>query len=514
MNTQSYFGTDIAATESSPQVYEFRMPLRLGSRNNVSFTLVNDLRSDDNAGGEWRRRKPFWLAKQNNPQPLPDLYAPQIFLDWIEIEGPVFDTWPPKSHSTIFFKGNGAKEDLSYAREIVEKFLPRAYRRPVAAEDIDPIFNLVAGQMESGESFTTAIKTGIQAILCSPDFLYIVEDQKGELSSHQLATRLSYLLWSSVPDAELTALADSEKINDPAVLTAQVKRMLADPKAERFVDQFAGQWLQLSRVGQFKPDPKLFPEWSKTLETAMAEETKAFFREILQNDLNVLNFLDSDWAMLNETVARFYGIPGIVGNDFRNVPLKPEYHRGGVLTQGSILSLTSDGTRTRPVHRGVWVMESIFAKTPQPPPPNVPEIEPNVPGSAQLSVRERLSKHSDLLSCASCHKKIDPLGLAFEGYDAIGQWRSTDAGKPVDATGELPGGREFANAQEFKELLMKDEDQFLKALCHKIFIYGLGREIEFSDREDLAALQKSLEENPTLSNLIATLVVSEPFRTK
>ena len=531
-NSSSYFAVDVTATADAPQIYEFRLPLKArfvpwanSSRTNIGIS--NDTRI--NGGGEWRRRKPEWIARHKEKNPLPDLYAPQVFIDWLEIEGPLNETWPPASHRSVFFKGPGAVEDMSYAREIIEKFLPSSFRRPVTAEDIDPILSLVKQRLDSGEPFVSAIKTGLQAILCSPDFLYLAEDTKRDLTDHQLASRLSYFLWSSMPDDELLRLANAKTLRNPTALTAQVKRMLADPKSERFVDRFGGQWLQLDRVGQFKPDPKLFPAWSDIVQQSAIGETKAFFREVLRHDLSVLSFLDSDWTMLNETMSRFYGIGSIKGDAFQKVALTPEHHRGGVMTHASILSLTGDGTRTRPVHRGVWVMESILAQSPQPPPPDVPEIEPNVPGSARLSVRERLAKHSSLESCAACHAKIDPLGFAFENYNAIGQWRVAETEDvalaslkntavppppPVSAAGVLPRGRKFANAAEFKKILLDDREKFFRALTEKMFIYALGRELELSDREDVNKLRDSLKKQPTLANLITRVVLSEPFRTK
>lgn len=298
--------------------------------------------------------------------------------------------------------------------------------------------------------------------------------------------------------------------------------MVADPRAHAFMDSFPRQWLQLRRVGMFAPDRKLYPDYDDYLEKSMVNETTAFFREVMEHGLGLREFLDSDWTMLNERLAEHYGIAGVAGEAMRRVALKPEDHRGGLLTQAAILSLTSDGTRHRPVHRGKWILESIIGRAPPPPPANVPAIKVSAPNQPKASLRAKLEAHREDAGCASCHRKIDPLGLAFDNYDAIGHWRTVEAVRDgagadpaIDASGELPDGRTFSDAAGLKQLLVADLDKFAAAFSEKLATYALRRAMTFSDRKALAAISaQSKGQGYQLADLIENLVLSDLFRAR
>jgi hypothetical protein len=302
----------------------------------------------------------------------------------------------------------------------------------------------VQEELDHAQSFHDAIRAGVTAVLTSPNFLYLHEPGGTEartLSDFELASRLSYFLWSSMPDEALVELARQQKLRDPQVLLSQVDRMLADPKSEALVQAFAAQWLRTGQYRTFRPDERLYREYTDELGAAMVEQSLGFFREILKHDLSMLNFLDSDWTMLNERLARFYGIDGVSGNDFRRVPLGAGSHRGGLLGQAGVAMFGSDGNRTKPVSRGVYVREVLFNNPPDPPPPNVGEIEPNIRGK-NLTVRERLLAHQEIESCAACHRTIDPYGLALENFNVIGQWREAQDGDVPPSMS--PGGSPMA----------------------------------------------------------------------
>jgi hypothetical protein len=323
-----------------------------------------------------------------------------------------------------------------------------------------------------------------------------------------------------MPDERLFNLARSNRLHEPDVLRGEVARMLSDARAERFTSGFPRQWLQLKRVGMFQPDKKLYPDYDPHLEKSMVAEGVEFFREVLAKNLTLQEFIDSDWTMLNARLAEHYGITGVEGDAFRRVALQPDDHRGGLLTQAGILSLTSDGQRHRPVHRGKWVLESIFNRPPPPPPANVKPIETTPAGQPKATLRMKLDAHKSDASCAACHLKIDPLGLAFDNYDAIGRWRTEElvrdgegSNPKVDASGVLPDGRKFADAVEFKHLLAADTDKFAKAFIEKLATYALRRSLTFDDRRDLSALVSQTKPGGyRLRDIVEELVTSDLFQ--
>jgi PAS domain-containing protein len=338
----------------------------------------------------------------------------------------------------------------------------------------------------------------MQGVLSSRHFIYLVEGEpevREQVNDWELASRLSYFLWSSMPDAALFEAARSGALRGEG-LGDEVDRMLADGKANRFVDDFARQWLQLHRVGMFPPDKKLYPKYDAWLEASMAAEPIEFFRELLAKNLPIDAFIDSDWTVANARLCDFYGLPEPQGQGFQRVSLRPEDHRGGLLTMGAVLGLSSDGTRHRPVHRGVWVSEAIFGKTPPPPPANVPAIEPTPPESPKATIRQKLEAHRSDANCAACHEKIDPLGIAWDNYDAIGQWRTKETvasgsgeDPTIDPSGVLPDGRRFGDSVEFKRLLLEDRDEVARGLIEHLCTYALRRVLTVDDTDDLKKIE-------------------------
>jgi hypothetical protein len=409
----------------------------------------------------------------------------------------------------------------------LERLARRAFRRPVTAAEVEGFVDIVRAEFGAGEKFHDAVKTGMLAVLCSKSFLFITEGDefhnRNTLNDWEIACRLSYLLWSTMPDDELFALAEAGKLQDPAELSRQVNRLLADPRASRFSDSFARQWLHLQKVGRFPPDKKLYPEYHETLERSMVSETKAFFHEVLHGGLTLREFLHSDWSMWNTHLADFYGFRSSLesGDAMRRVTLPADSRRGGLLTQAAILSLTSDGTRHRPVHRGVWLSEAIFGKVPPPPPANVDPIAPNPVDAPKATLRMKLEAHIHDPHCAACHARMDPLGLAFENYDAIGRWRTHErtegAGDdpPVNPAGRLADGRAYQTPEEFKKLLLEDVDTFNQAFVEKLATYALRRSMTFDDREALKAVAAaSKAKDYRLRDLLEALVCSNLFKTR
>lgn len=451
---------------------------------------------------------------------------PALYLDWIEIEGPLYEQWPPKSHETIFPEGSDISPSQDNLEEIFSSLLPRAWRRPVADEEVMPYVDFVLGELVAGRTLEQAVRAGLAAVLTSPHFLYIYEPSEAEsprdLSHWEIASRLSYLLWSSMPDEELFNLAKAGRLRDPQVLEAQVDRMLADEKVSGFVNGFGAQWLRTGTFRSFEPDARQYKTYDRDLGAAMVGETLAFFREILREDLDLRNFIDSDFTMANERLAEHYGLEGVKGETFQRVSLPAELHRGGLLGQAGVLMAGSDGDRTKPVSRGVYVLEVLFNDPPNPPPPNAGEIEPNIEGE-NLSVRDRLIQHQQIETCAACHRGIDPYGLALENYDVIGSWRTHQNGEGINprkapeilASGKLPNGQEFSTPAEFKALLLAQDERFFQGITEKILVYALGRPHLPTDHSLVESISTKLkDETPTFRTLLKELVTSEQFLEK
>ena len=400
-------------------------------------------------------------------------------------------------------------------RLVLEKFLPRAYRRPVAPEEIDRLMEFARFSLaQEGESFIRPKSTyaPLRAALSSPYFLYRIEHDppKGiaAINEFELASRLSYFLWSSMPDDELFSLAQTNQLR--AHQEEQVRRMLKDRKARALTENFAEQWLHLGGLKKAAPDPKLFPEFDEKLRQDMREETRRFVTRIIEEDRSIMEFLHADYTFLNERLAKHYGVPAVSGDEFRLVQWDKK-QRGGLLTHASILTLSSPPTRTSPVKRGVWVLETLFNDPPSPPPAEVPPLEE----SAALtgSVRQVLEKHRQNAQCAGCHSKIDPYGLALENYNAIGVWRTKEGGRDIDGSGTLPDGAAFKNVEEFRALLNSRQAQFRQALVEKLLIYAQGRGLEFADERAVAEICSNAERRgDRFSGVVLAIVESELFQ--
>lgn len=523
------FERDVEAPEDRPTALEFRAHLPAGTHNVRIMNAVPGPNPEDrrsrssevpNAFTGLRTRVP-WQMKLTDDDGKP--IVPFLLLDSIEWDGPVHESWPTPAYRQVFFGGAAATKDAAYARQILARFGERAWRRPLSAAELDRLVRLVEKAQTIGAPFEEAIKTAILVVLNSKSFLYLEEGDAAapapRLTDWQLAARLSYFLWSSMPDQRLFDLARKGTLSQPEVRRAEVRRMLADPKAAAFADSFPRQWLQLRKVGMFAPDKTLYPEYDEYLEKSMVAETTGFFREVLTRDADLRQFLDSDWTVLNERLATHYGITGVSGEAMRRVPLRPEHHRGGLLTHASVLSLTSDGTRHRPVHRGVWVLESIIGKPPPPPPANVPALATPTAAARKTTVREKLERHRADANCAGCHRRIDPLGLAFDNYDAIGRWRAVEtvregagADPQLDPSGELPDGRTFAGAADLKRLMRADADPFAVAFTEKLATYALRRGVTFGDRAELKRLvDQSKAGGYKLATLVESFVAGDLF---
>ncbi len=464
--------------------------------------------------------------------------GPGLAIDWVEVEGPLeYQVWPPASRRQLLGDLDLDKGTLDDARRVLLSFATRAFRRPLREADIAAYLSLVQTRLDEGVKFMDALRVGLKAVLVSPRFL-MLDEQPGRLDPYALATRLSYFLWSTMPDPSLLEAATRNELREPAQLKAQVDRMLDHPKAKGFTENFTGQWLGLRQIEFTTPDARLYPEFDEFLQISMVNETHAFFNELIRHDLSVLNFVDSDFALLNERLARHYGISGVTGSDIRKVPLQKEWHRGGVMTHGSVLKVTANGTTTSPILRGVWIADRILGRPIPPPPPNVPAVEPDIRGAK--SIREQLAKHREQGACARCHTRIDPLGFALENYDVVGGWREryrispergqkadyitisvsqrdlrVALGSVVDAGDELADGRKFAGLDELKQHLLSDPDQIARGLTEKLLIYATGNPLVFTDTavvDDM--LSKARSKQYGLRSLIHELVQSEVFRSK
>lgn len=405
------------------------------------------------------------------------------------------------------------------AMRAIRYMTPRAYRRPAAREEIDKIAGFYQLARESGDSFEAGIELAVQALLVSPHFLFRAEEEKAPdnpdreyyVNNYEFASRLSYFLWSSMPDDELLACAQDGTIWNPRTLRAQVRRMLRDPRARALAENFGGQWLETRNLALADPDPDLFPEFTEELRLAMAEETTLFFDSIVTEDRSVLDFIGADYTFVNGPLAAHYGLDGIAGPAFQRVEVDPAV-RGGILGQASILTLTSHPTRTSPVLRGVWILEKVLAAPTPDPPPGIPPLDA-APAEAGASLREKLEAHRADPSCASCHDRIDPLGFGLENYSPIGAWRAEESGRPVDNTGILPDGQEFAGPGELKKVLLAKKDDFTRALAENMLTYALGRGLEAYDRPAVESIVETVaQQDYRFSALVYEIVRSLPFK--
>jgi hypothetical protein len=447
----------------------------------------------------------------------------------IEIIGPYGHDAAPSAESrariyTCSHPAGAPAHGAACRKPIVTSLANRAFRRPVKAVEVARFVDLAARVEAETGSFEEGIASAIQAILVSPDFLFRVE--RGEprlvsargvpvgirLTQHELATRLSYFLWATMPDAKLRAAADRGTLRRPAVLAAQVKRMLADPRSATLGEHFAGQWLQVRALESAAPDREKFPDFDHYLRTSMRRETELFVAAIVREDRSILDFLDGRFTYLNERLARHYGIAGVAGTEFRRVALPADGVRGGVITQASVLTVSSYATRTSPVLRGRWILDNILAAPPPEPPPDIPNLDDKGVGTA-TTVRAQLEQHRADPSCASCHKRLDPLGFGLENFDAIGAWRSSEGSLPIDASGTLPDGRSFTGPKELRAILASEKEAFTRAITGKLMTYALGRGLERSDRRAVKGIAERVgAEGYRFSSLVLQIVDSQAFQ--
>jgi hypothetical protein len=523
---------DVTAPEDKPQVYEFEVFLEMPATLGMCVVATDVV--DRRAGAAYRNAltsRGAYIFTHSSETLLLNPNAPQMFddkgngifstvlIDWMEWEGPM-ESQQEKARRDGILPPADATPEIVAAH--LQTFAERAWRRPVKQEELTDYLQSYQAERSAGEPLAAAYRVALQGVLTSRHFIYMVEGEptaREQLSPHELATRLSYFLWSSMPDEALTAAAKAGTLPKVALET-EVARMMADSKTSRFVDDFARQWLQLNRLGMFPPDKKLYPAYDPWLETSMRGEVVEYFRELFSKNLSLDSLIESDWTMANARLADFYGLPEPTAPGFQRVSFRPEHHRGGILTMGAVLGLTSDGTRQRPVHRGVWLSEAILGKTPPSPPANVPAIEPNPPTSPKATLRDKLEAHRNDANCAACHAKIDPLGLAWDNYDAIGQWRTHEkiaAGVGDDPlanpSGVLPDGRKFKDAAEFKRLLIADRDKIARAFIDHLCTYALRRALSFDDQPHLQAIQTEAKKTGyKVKDVVHAVATSELLR--
>ena len=458
-----------------------------------------------------------------------------------KVEGPILDSWPPKSTqqflqriSTDSFdrsKHDSAGNTLQQVTEILKQFAPRAFRRPIADGELQRFVDLARPAIEDDRDFADVLRVPLRSMLSSPQFL-LFGGEAGELDDYALANRLSYFFWKSMPDQRLFALAAEGKLREPEVLAGQVDRMLADEKSERFVQDFLGQWLRLNKVNATTPDDGLFPEYDELLASAIPQEPVRFFTELINENLSLTNLIDSDFTFVNRRLAELYGIPDVKGQEFRRVELPDGSPRGGVLTQAAILKTTANGTVTSPVMRGNFVLTNFLGTPPASPPPAVGSIEPDTRG--QTTIREILAAHRDIETCNKCHREIDPPGFALESFNPIGGHRTHyrvsggelkfgdftvpapyKQGLAVDASGVTADGKEFAGITEFKQHLLDQKDQVARNFVSQLLVYSTGAEIQFADREEIETiLERTRKDDYRIKDLIHEVAQSKLFRNK
>lgn len=491
----------VSGTREEPQDFEVRAQLTRGQQK-ISANFLNDYYQKD-------------VADRN------------LGVESITIAGPLDEASSvrPAAWKTIFEVGAAIADENERAQAILGAFAARAYRRPATPEQVSSLVKLYAAQRSEGAGFEPAIRTALAATLVSPHFLFrsvntntptakLGPDDRYTLDGYELASRLSYFLWSSAPDQQLLSAAADGSLLTEAGIIRETKRLLADARSSAFVENFAGQWLELRALDGIAIDRSRFPDYTDELRADMSAEATHFFRDILDSNRSVFDFIDSRESFLNARLATFYGVPGVEGTGFRRITLPEGSPRGGVLTMGAILTLTSNTTRTSPVKRGLFVLDQILGAPPPPPPADIPPLEQAVHANPDATVRERLAAHVAVASCAACHNRLDPIGLSLEHFDAIGHWRETENGKPIDATGTLPGNIALNGSADLKATLMARGDQFVEALTAKVLTYAIGRGVEPFDRPAIRQIaQRTRAHEDRFTALIESIALSETFRT-
>ncbi len=494
----------VTASADEPQFIQFDIPLSDIQRNPFRKLSTTFPRRDE------------FLSIRNVSNASDPNEPLQVLIDYIEISAPFFEQWPPQTHRDIFFESDNKTNEEIYGREVLANFIRRIWRRPVTSQEVDPFMDLFAKYRPEFSDFEDAMLEVMATALATPEFLYVTQKvsagdaSPGTSSDLELASRLSIFLWSSIPDEELLKLAEQGKLKDSGVLTAQVERMLADPRARRFSQNFVPQWLGMDGL------KSVTHITDSSLQDAMHDEPIALFDEVMKRNSSVMDFIHSDYAMVNERLAAHYGIPGVYGPHFRKVPIEPQTNRGGILTGAGILTMNSNGKDSHPLKRGMWMLNRILQDPPPPPPPNVPEVDLTDPKILKMTMKERIADHRNKAACISCHAKIDPWGIAFENYDALGTYRTQINDKPVDATSELFNKQELAGIDGLKRYLLMDrQDQFARVMVHKMTAYALGRPLFFSDHADIDNITVQFRKGgDRLGDLVNLIVSSELFHAK
>lgn len=485
----------VTGTREDPQEFQYRAHLTQGAQT-ISASFLNDFYIKDKADRN-------------------------LGVESITVAGPLDEATAdrPDQWKTIFAPAAKSRDDTARARVVLTAFATRAYRRPATAAQVDALMKVYRTQRAAKQPFEPALRTALTATLVSPNFLFRsaaipAGADRYTLDGYELASRLSYFLWSSAPDEPLLAAAADGSLVTDAGLTAQTRRMLADPRTDAFITNFAGQWLQLRSLDNVAIDRARFPDYSDALRADMVTEATLFLGDTLRSGRSVLDFINARDTFLNERLAAHYGVAGVKGDSFRRVTLPEGSPRGGVLTMGAVLTLTSNTTRTSPVKRGLFVLDQILGAPPPPPPADIPPLEQAAHTNENATVRERLAAHTANPSCAACHNRLDPIGLSFERFDAIGRWRDTENGRPIDSTGTLPDGTTLSGSADLKHTLAARSDQFIEALTAKTLTYALGRGVEPFDRPAVRQIaQRTRAEGDRFSALIESIVLSETFRT-
>ncbi len=446
-------------------------------------------------------------------QPIMEKYdGPQLRVYWMEVEGPLFDQWPPAGNLLVFGE-QMQPQNHQYISEVLHTFVQRAFRRKVNDDSVKPYLDLYQKLRKNGHPFEKAIHTTLKAILSSPAFLYHYETE-GKLDSYSLVNRLSYFLWNTMPDQQLRDLAD-QGIPSRDQLIEQVDRMLADPRSEEFIRSFVDNWLGIRKLGEMPPDPKQFADYyTGNLQESMKRESQLLFKSLLETNGPVLDLLNSNYTYLNERLAQHYGIAGVTGDEFRRVQLPRDSQRGGVLTQASVLTVTSNGTATSPVVRGVWILENILGKQVKPPPDDIKSIEPDTRGAT--TIRQQLAKHQEQESCAVCHRRIDPLGFSLEQFDPVGLFREDYTHRrKIQTNVVLADGRELDGAEQLKQALIDQPEDFIRCLTEKLLVYATGGTLQRHEYAEVFELVDRVQrQQHGLRDLIVEITLSNAFRSK
>ena len=502
----------IGASPDEPQFYQWKIPLsEIYPRNLMRKTAKM---------GETPSPSEF-LKFVNSSVSQGD-----IQINYVEISAPVYDQWPPDSHRRLFIDSANTADEAAYAEDILTSFMSRAWRRSVTPSEVHQKLALFTKIRPACNDFQEAMIDVLATVLSSPRFLYLVQSHRPRraednttaerLSDSELASRLSMFLWCSTPDEELLVLAANGWLNDSDIVISQAWRMLADARSRRFSEHFVRQWLDMQLLDFLRVDRKTYPQFDPALKEAMLEEPVAFFHEVLQNNHSVLDFIHADYTMANERLAGHYGLSDVQGNHFRRVKFEPQHQRGGLLTQAGLLAMNSDGKDSHPLKRGIWMLESLLNDPPPPPPPAVPEIDLADPDIAKLTLKQRIENHRNHAACMSCHAKIDPWGIAFENFDAVGNWRTEINGSPVDASSLLFNRQALDGMDGLKRFLLEyRQDQFARAMVHKITTYALGRPLTFGDRSSVDRITADLrKQGDGLAAMVMLIVTSDLFQTK